>query len=59
MRLTDGGCAIPSAAQTAPTAYAASWALCLHDVAKCLDVSTLEEFQTRCPRTVQALFRGD
>ena len=59
MRLTDGGCAIPSAAQTAPAAYAASWALCLHDVAKCLDVSTLEGFRTRCPRTLQALAQAE
>ena len=59
LRLSDGGCAFPSAAQTAPAAYAASWALCLHDVAACLGVSTLEELRARCPRTLQAFAQAE
>ena len=59
MRLKDGGCSLPSARLTAGAAYAASWALVLHEVAAGAGFVTWEDFRARCPLTHQALVQAD
>ena len=59
LRLVDGGCALPSAKETAPAAYAASWALVMQDVARGAGFASWEEFRTRCPLTLQSLQQAE
>ena len=53
--LSDGGCAFPSARDTAARAYLGSWALVLPSVAACLGTTSLEGFLSRCPRVARAM----
>ena len=55
LRMVDGGCALPSAKETAPAAYAASWALVMQDVARGAAFVSWEDFRACCPLTVQSL----
>ena len=59
LRLRDGGCAFPSARNTAAAAFLGSSALALHSVAQLLGATSLEEFRSRCPLTTAALKQAE